>query len=197
MPPPGFKKYIAQPHSSFRPSVVWSQVFINVSTASGSSSQVTTALVSAQFSISEHYSSSDTSRFFIQPPSNFVKLASLRSSTLKVPNPENLSTSSQSTFLPYGATACLEQTEHVPAYHPTDSRTSPVQLNNHALSMLLLDNLLAQQHMNFQLLGQPFVLYITISQCILTIVSSLNQNCQNSTEILSTTETLCSTSKRT
>ena len=123
MPPTGFKNYIAQPHSSFRPSVVWSQVSTNVSTASGSSSQVATAPVSTQFPISEHYSSSDTSSFSVQPPSNFVKLASLRPSTLNVPNPEHLSTSSQSTFLPYGATACLEQTEHVPAYHP-DRRQS-------------------------------------------------------------------------
>ena len=118
MPPPGVKNCIAQPHSSFRPSVVWSQVSTNVSTASGSSSQVATAPVSTQFPISEHYSSSDTSSFSVQPPSNFVKLASLRPSTLNVSNPEYLSTSSQSTFLPYGATACLEQTELVPAYHP-------------------------------------------------------------------------------
>ena len=113
MLPTGFKNYIAQPHSSFRPSVVWSQVSTNVSTASGSSSQVATAPVSTQFPISEHYSSSDTSSFSVQPPSHFVKLASLRPSTLNVPNPEYLSTSSQSTFLPYGATTCLEQTEHV------------------------------------------------------------------------------------
>ena len=47
-----------------------------------------------------------------------MQLASLRPSTLNVSNPEYLSTSSQSTFLPYGATACLEQTGLVPAYHP-------------------------------------------------------------------------------
>ena len=118
-PPTGFKNYIAQPHSSFRPSVVWSQVSTNVSTTSGSSSQVATAPVSTQFPISEYSSSSsDTFSFSVQPPSNFVQLASLRSSTLNFPKSEYLSTSSQSAFLPYGATACLEQTEHVPAYHP-------------------------------------------------------------------------------
>ena len=65
MPPAGFKNYIAQPHSSFRPSVVRSQVSTNVSTAPGLSSQVATAPVSTQFLISKHYSFSDISRFSI------------------------------------------------------------------------------------------------------------------------------------
>ena len=198
MPPPEFKNYIVRPHSSFRPSVVWLQVSTNASTASGSSSsQVATAPVSTQFPISEHYSSSDISRFSVQSPSNFVLLASLKSSTLNVPI--------RSTFqllhsLPFFLMALPLALSKLNSYQPTipiSARTSPVQPNNHALSTFLLGNLLAKQHMNFQHLGQPFVLYIMISRCILTIASSLNQNCQNSTVILSTTETLCSTSKRT
>ena len=113
--PPGFKNYIAQPHFSFRPSVVWSQVsFYCVGFVFSSSYSA----VSTQFPISKHYFSSDISRFSIQPPSNFVQLAPLRSSTLNVSKSKSLSTSSQSAFLPYGAIACLEQAEHVPAYHP-------------------------------------------------------------------------------